>query len=263
MSRRASPAPSRAPWLIGAGALLLAAAFLALGAWQVERRAWKHALIARVEAALVAAPVPAPGPAAWAGIGPADAYRRVTAEGDFLHDRETLVRATTELGSGYWVLTPLRTPGFTVLVNRGFVPPGRREPATRPEPAPSGPVRVTGLLRLTEPGGGFLRDNRPAEGRWYSRDVAAIGAARALPGPVAPRPLAPYFIDADPVPGRALPVGGLTVIRFADNHLIYALTWFGLALLSLGGGWIALRRRGDASGVDRGEAEGEGGGGKA
>jgi len=84
-------------------------------------------------------------------------------------------------------------------------------------------------MRMSEPGGAFLRANDPAAGRWYSRDVAAIAAAQGL-GPVAP-----YFVDADATenPG-GLPVGGLTVIAFPNNHLIYALTWFGMAILLAG-----------------------------
>jgi len=124
------------------------------------------------------------------------------------------------------VLTPLRTTdGNVVLVNRGFVPPERREPATRRD-ADTGAVTVTGLLRMTEPKGAFLRTNDPSANRWYSRDVAAIAAARGL------APVAPFFIDADATlnPG-GYPIGGLTVITFANNHLIYALTWFALAFM--------------------------------
>jgi surfeit locus 1 family protein len=203
--------------------LLAIAAFLALGVWQLERRAWKLDLIARVDARLAAAPVAAPGPDAWPGLARDDAYTRVTATGRFLNDRETPVLAVTDRGSGYWILTPLATPAFTVLVNRGFVPPDRRDPATRPEAQPSGEVTITGLLRPTEPGGGFLRGNDPAHDRWYSRDVAAIAAARGVTA-------APYFIDADAAPNPGgLPVGGLTVVRFRNAHLSYALTWFALA----------------------------------
>jgi surfeit locus 1 family protein len=87
-------------------------------------------------------------------------------------------------------------------------------------------VTVTGLLRASEPGGGFLRANDPADGRWYSRDVAAIAEAEGV-GPVAP-----YFIDAGATPNpRGLPVGGLTVVSFRNTHLAYALTWFALAAL--------------------------------
>ncbi len=207
-------------------ALALAiAGLVALGVWQIERRAWKLDLIARVDARLAAAPVAAPGPAGWPGLThDASEYTRVRVTGHFLNDRETAVLAVTERGSGYWILTPLVTPGFTLLVNRGFVPPERRDPATRRDGQPPGEVTVTGLLRISEPGGGFLRANDPGADRWYSRDVAAIAAARGIAD------AAPYFVDADAAPNPGgLPIGGLTVVRFRNAHLVYALTWFGLA----------------------------------
>ncbi|MBO1079418.1 SURF1 family protein [Roseomonas sp. 573] len=204
-------------------------ALLALGTWQVERRAWKLDLIARVDARIHAPAAPAPGPADWPALTAAgDEYRHVTATGAFLPGQDTLVQATTALGGGFWVLAPFRTDGgFTVLVNRGFVPGERRDPGSR-DPGLA-QRRVTGLLRVTEPGGGFLRSNDPAADRWHSRDVAAIAAKRGL-GEVAP-----YFIDAEAVPGAApLPVGGLTVVSFPNSHLVYALTWYGLALMLAG-----------------------------
>lgn len=233
--------------IIGA-TLALVALFVALGIWQVERRAWKHRLIAAVETRIHAAPVPPPGVARWDAITQAsDGYRRVRASGQYLHTHDTLVRATTALGSGYWVMTPFDTGAFILMVNRGFVPAERRDRAPR---APIGPTTVTGLLRLSEPGGGFLRANDPAAGRWYSRDVAAIAHAQRI-GPVAP-----YFIDAEAGPDpAAYPVGGLTVVRFPDNHLVYALTWFALAGLSGWGGWRVLR--GDGDGAGKGVAPGE------
>lgn len=212
-----------------AGVVLLTS----LGAWQLQRRVWKQELIARVEQRLAAAAIAAPenlnDPRAYE-------YRRVSVQGRFLNDRETLVQAATRLGAGFWVVTPLRTDrGFTVLVNRGFVPLEQR--GARNWSRIEGEVTVTGLLRLDEPGGGFLRDNRPGEDRWYSRDVAAIARARGL-GVVAR-----YFIDADAPAAAApgVPVGGLTVVRFNDNHLQYALTWFALALLLAAGAMRILR----------------------
>ncbi|MBR0644671.1 SURF1 family protein [Plastoroseomonas hellenica] len=218
--------------LLGLAALAGIVGLTALGIWQLERRVWKHDLIAQVEGRIHAAPVAAPGPAAWPVIGGGDAYRHLRLTGHFLHGRETLVQAATERGSGYWVLTPLVAEGgFTVLVNRGFVPPERRDPASRPAGQVAGAITVTGLLRLTEPGGGFLRANDPGAERWYSRDVAAITAARGLAG------AAPYFIDADATPNPGgLPIGGLTVIAFPDSHLVYALTWFALAAMLAG--WL-------------------------
>lgn len=233
--KRTKPAARLA---LGTFLLLAIAVFTALGLWQVQRRAWKLDLIAGVEARLAAAPVAAPGPAGWPQLSAADAYTRVEATGRFLHDREVAVQAVIDLGPGYWVLTPLQTEGFTLLVNRGFVPPDRRDPATRPDGQVAGDRTVTGLLRLSEPGGGFLRSNDPAAGRWYSRDVAAITEAQALTG------AAPYFLDADATPNPGgLPVGGLTVVRFRNSHLVYALTWFTLAAgLSAATLALALRR---------------------
>ncbi len=209
--------------------LPLVCGLLALGIWQVERRAWKLDLIERVDARVHAPAVPAPTRAEWPAIDKtADEYRRVQLTGTFLNDRETLVQAVTDLGGGFWVVTPLRaTDGSITLVNRGFVPGDRRDPASRPEGQLDGEQTVEGLLRMSEPGGRFLRANEPAADRWYSRDVAAIADARGLDGPVAP-----YFVDAgaEAVPG-GYPVGGLTVIRFNNNHLVYALTWFALALM--------------------------------
>ena len=191
---------------------------VALGTWQVQRLTWKRALIAQVEARLATPPVVAPRNA-----GPDDAYLRVTAAGVFERGKDSFVQASTVRGPGWWVLTPLRTgDGRAILVNRGFVP--QRVTVT----PPTGEVRVTGLLRLTEPNGGFLRSNDPAADRWYSRDVAAIAARQGLSD------AAPYFIDADRSV-RGGPVGGLTVVRFANNHLPYAITWFILAIMAAAG----------------------------
>ena len=237
-------APRRRP----AGlALALAAAlafltFIGLGTWQVQRLQWKRALIERVEQRVRAAPVPAPAPERWAHLSAAsDEYRPVRLAGAYLHDRATRVQAVTDLGGGYWLMTPLRTvDGAIVLVNRGFIPAGKAAAAANADPAP-GAAEVTGLLRMSQPGGGFLRNNDAAAGRWYSRDVEAIAAARGLGS------VAPYFIDADAATaqreaaGAPAPVGGLTVIAFHNNHLVYALTWYALALMLAGALWWIRR----------------------
>lgn len=232
-----TPAQVRPLWQTGlalALAVLLMIAFAALGVWQLQRLSWKLDLIAQVEARVHAEPESL---GALLARPPEDrAYRRVRVQGQFNHDAETRVQAVTELGGGYWVLTPLTTPdGQVLLVNRGFVPTERADPQTRPQGQITGPVSVTGLARLTEPEGAFLRSNDSAGNRWYSRDVQAIAAARGL-GPVAP-----VFLDADatPLPG-GLPVGGLTVVAFRNTHLIYALTWFTLAGIAAAG--VVVRR---------------------
>lgn len=218
-------------------AALVFAGFVSLGLWQVRRLAWKEDLIARVEARRQAAPVPAPGPAR--PVTPADdEYRRVVARGRFDAARAARVQAATALGTGHWLLVPLKTDdGFWLWVNRGFVPLGD-VPLVQPE----GEVAVTGLLRLSEPGGSLLQHNDPGAGRWYSRDVEALSGARHLEGPVAR-----YFIDAtagpDAPPG-AWPRPGLTVLQFSNNHRVYALTWFALALMvGVAIGWLLWDER--------------------
>ncbi|MDB5851119.1 MAG: hypothetical protein JWP29_4871 [Rhodoferax sp.] len=228
-----------AAFVIALAGAMLFASFISLGGWQIERRAWKHELVARVDQRVQAAPVAAPGPADWPKVNVADdEYRRVAVSGHFLHDKETLVQAVTKLGSGFWVLTPLQSAdGTTVLVNRGFVPAEAGSRASRQASEPRGDVNLSGLLRITEPYGAFLRSNDAAADRWFSRDVAAIATARGLAN------TAPYFIDAAAVANAPAtePVGGLTVIAFPDNHLVYALTWFALALMVVGGAWRFVR----------------------
>jgi surfeit locus 1 family protein len=223
---------------LGIAAALVFAVLAALGTWQLERRSWKLELIERIDTRVHAPPVAPPGRRDWPMVTAAGyEYQHVRLTGVFLNDSETLVAASTELGSGYWVLTPLRMrDGAVVLVNRGFVPTGRRDPATRKAGKIAGEATVTGLLRITEPGGTLLRSNNPSD-RWYSRDVSAIASARGLSD------VAPYFIDADAATnGPDAPVGGLTVIKFHNNHLVYALTWYGLALMVAGGTAYVIRQ---------------------
>ncbi|MFC4313662.1 SURF1 family protein [Steroidobacter flavus] len=214
------------------------AVLVSLGVWQVHRLAWKRDLIERVEQRVHAEPVAAPGREQWPNVNRANSeYLRVAVNGRYQNDKETLVQAVTERGGGFWVLTPFVTDaGYTVLINRGFVPL-QRDPGTRAQGQIEGETRVTGLLRLTEQGGGYLRANDPTNDRWFSRDVTAIAAKRGLSD------IAPYFIDAEVLEPAVpdAPIGGLTVIAFSNNHLQYALTWFGLALMLIAGLGLVLR----------------------
>ena len=224
------------------GFAILFAGFSALGVWQVQRLFWKLDLIEQVETRVGAAPVAAPAPSVPVTRAD-DQYRHVEVTGTYDYSKETLTKAVTEIGAGYWVLTPLKSDrGFTVLINRGFVMPDQSSAEQRAAGQLDGPQTVRGLLRISEPKGGFMRDNDPANDRWYSRDVAAIFQAKPVQGPVVS-----YFIDAE-ASDVEWPRGGMTVIKFANSHLVYALTWFGLAGMSVLGFWLFRRereRRGD------------------
>jgi surfeit locus 1 family protein len=223
------------PVAVVAALFVLAAMFVALGLWQVQRLAWKEALIARTDAAMHAPPI---GPGDLPRDLATSGYRRVIVTGRFEGQGLTLVTGTSTLGSGYWVMVPLRDEaGHAIYVNRGYVPIGSRAEASR-RALPTVPVTVTGLLRLTEPSGTLLRSNHPAEDRWYSRDIAAIAAKRGIIADTR------WFLDAQSetpqTPGT--PVQDLTIVQFPNNHLGYALTWFALALLCAGGSVVLWRR---------------------
>lgn len=223
--------------------------FVSLGTWQVQRRIWKLDLIERVDQRVHAAPVAPPPVEHWSSIDAArHEYQPVALQGRWLPGKTVLTQAVTELGAGFWVITALqRDDGTQVLVNRGFVPQEQRTQWLEASTPAGGPVTVQGLLRMTEPDGGFLRTNDPAQQRWYSRDVAAISSALGLPR------AAPFFVDAG-LPGAGVPGAtaaasaapswpraGMTVIRFHNSHLVYALTWYGLALMVLAAGWYVAR----------------------
>jgi surfeit locus 1 family protein len=246
---------ARARVLLAFLALLLIVLFAGLGTWQVVRLQWKLDLIARVDQRVHAAPVAPPTTAHWAGItAESDEYRRLQVAGTYLYEYTTPVQALTEQGSGYWLLTPLCTAdGHVILVNRGFIPAGLGE-RTRYEPRKSegypcatvsgGAIQLVGLLRISERGGPFTRSNDPAANRWYARDVAAIAAARGLPATLT----APFFIDAvagqNPPGSPDQPQGGLTVVSFHNSHLVYAVTWYALALMVAGAWWWTTRGAG-------------------
>ena len=212
--------------------------FIALGTWQVERRTWKLALIERAETRSQAAPVALPDRSEWPQVTAAThEYLHVKAAGRFLHKDVTFVQANTSQGVGFWALVPLQqADGTMVIINRGFV---EKKESYHPGHDADAPVELSGLLRISEPGGSRGRKNEPESERWFSRDVEAIARIRQLP----PAQVAPYFIDADynPEAGPGEPIGGLTIISFYNHHLVYVLTWYTLALMVAGATAYLLR----------------------
>jgi surfeit locus 1 family protein len=230
-------AASRSVILAGIFSAIGIAILLGLGFWQLERRVWKEELIARIEARTNAPPAEVASEGEWKNVNAErDEYRRVAARGTFRHDREVQVYTVVSeqkgrmAGPGYWVMTPLElSSGGMVIVNRGFVPLDRRSPGSRTAGQVSGQTTVTGLLRMPEQATPFSPENDPARNAWYRRDAGEIARALKL------ERVAPFTIDADATPNPGgLPEGGRTRISFPNDHLQYAITWFGLALALAG-----------------------------
>jgi surfeit locus 1 family protein len=234
---RGAAALTRALVWPGLFTLIGLAILIALGFWQLHRLAWKEALIAEVSARADAPPVAAPDEADWTGLDPARyEYRRVRVAGTYDFANQALVFRALENprgrygGPGYLVLTPLRlADGAAIIVNRGFIPSEQRSAFSAAPKQEPRIANVTGLMRASEPRNWFTPADDPAQGEWFTRDPAAIAAAFKL------ERVAPFTIDADVGPDRnALPEGGETILAFPNNHLAYALTWFGIALALAG-----------------------------
>lgn len=226
----ATAAPRSLRWPTAATVAALAV-LLWLGNWQLERREWKHELMARIEERAALAAQAMPDARSWPGLDlDLWEYRPVWAEGRFEHDAEAHVFTSLSDprgalgGSGYWVMTPLRlASGAAVIVNRGFVPLALKEPATRRAGQVEGEVEVAGLVREPQAAGPFVPDPDIAGNIWYARDIGAIADAQ-VSGDVAP-----FFIDAEASDRYPVPQGGETRLELSDPHLGYAVTWFGLA----------------------------------
>ena len=200
------------------------AALLGLGTWQVFRLAEKDA-INSFRAERAAAP-----PADMAGT-PADLapfeFRRVRVRGTFDHAHELYVYARSQRGNdGYHILTPLRRDAApAVLVNRGWVPRDRKDPARRAEGQVAGPAEVVGYLRRDPRRGWLMPDNDVPGNHWFWFDLPEMARSAAMPEG------APFYLEADTTPNPGgFPIGGQTQVQLPSNHLQYAVTWFALAL---------------------------------
>ena len=216
-------------FVLFAGAL---AVLVGLGTWQVQRLAWKEALLATIDERIHADPLPLDE---VASRYPEIEYVPVTATGRFDHAAERHVFTTWEGESGYDVFTPLLLgENRAVLVNRGFVPFDRKDPATRADGQVGGEVTVTGLARrgLAEKPSWVVPDNDPAKNVFYWKDVRAMRETSGLDPAI---DVLPFVVDAgDAANPGGLPVGGTTLIDLPNNHLQYAVTWYGLALALCG-----------------------------
>ncbi|AYG65428.1 SURF1 family protein [Rhizobium sp. CCGE532] len=225
-ARRANPL-----WQIGKALLLLVALviLIGLGTWQVERLQWKEGLLADIAARKDAPAVPLSAIEAMAASGGDIEYRVVTAAGHYLNDKERHFLATYDGDPGFHVYTPLQLDdGRYVFVNRGFVPSEAKAPEKRRQGQLAGERTVIGLARAKlagQPSG--MPDNDFAKNIFYWKDLDVMTSSVGLPKDK----VLPFFIDADKTPNpQGLPIGGVTIIDLPNNHLQYAVTWYGLAV---------------------------------
>jgi surfeit locus 1 family protein len=227
-------------------ALVGIAILVGLGIWQLDRKVWKENLIATLNTRLAAAPGDLPPRDAWTGLAAAkDEYRRVAFPAEFVAGEEALVYTAGSAfrpdvqGPGYWVFAPARLAGGSiVLVDRGFVPLDRMQPDSRAQGLPHGSVDIVGVMRWPEQPGMFTPAADAKTGVWYARDIKAMAAAKQWSAP------APFYIEQEaPVPPGGWPKPGKLVVQLPDNHLQYAITWFGLALGLAGVYVVFIARR--------------------
>jgi surfeit locus 1 family protein len=220
-----------APTLVTLAALV---ALIALGTWQLDRKAWKEGLIDSLRQRLDEAPALLPPRETWARLHPFDMeFRRVSVPLEFVADEEALVYTSGSAfrpdvrAPGYWVFTPARpAAGGLVVVNRGFVPEGKQDPKTRNEGRPRGLVTIAGVMRWPEQRGFFTPKDDPNHNLWFVRDPVTIAEGKNW-GKVAP-----FYLEqeAPPAPG-GLPQVGRVEPNLPNNHLQYAITWYGLAVV--------------------------------
>lgn len=207
---------------------ILFAVLCGLGTWQLQRLQWKLALIATVNGHMAAAPLSLDRILA---MKPDEAqYRRVTVTGRFDHAKESYVFTTDASGAAvYHVLTPFTTGGGKVLlVDRGEVPKEKLDPAARAAGNPDGDVHLTGVWRVPDAPGLFTPPPDATHRIWYARDLGTIAATDHV------TLSAPAVLEAGSAPNPGgWPKGGQTVISFRNQHLSYAVTWFGLAIVLL------------------------------
>lgn len=232
-------------------ALAAFAILVGLGAWQLQRKAWKDHLVATLTERFAAPPAPLPDPAQWPALD-RDQFEfvRVRVPAEFLHDREALVysagstlRAGAPTGPGFLVFTPARrSDGSLVLVNRGFVPQALADPASRAAGQTPGAVEIVGVIRWPDPPSIFAPAPDPGRNLWFARDPAAIAAAKGLAA-------APFYIEQEaPTPAGGWPQPAHLQPTLTNNHLQYTITWWGLAaaLLAVYGAWVMRRNRSPA-----------------
>jgi cytochrome oxidase assembly protein ShyY1 len=214
----------------------MVALFVSLGVWQLQRRIEKHALIAALTERLTAEPETLPPPSQWSALNPAhDEFRRVSFTATYLSRLDAMVYSSGSAlredisGPGTWAFLPARlTDGETVAVNAGFVPNTMQDRGQQDRAVArlitNEPVMLTGYIRFPEAAGILTPAEDHGRRLWFSRDHFAMAQALGWDN------VAPFYVDLEqPVPAGGIPNPGPLAVHLKDDHLQYAITWFGLA----------------------------------
>lgn len=252
LPQTAQPARSRGVFGLAVIALIMVSVLASLGVWQLRRKDEKHALITALTERLAAAPVALPAAAQWPSLTPAhDEFRRVKFSATLQNKPDAMVYSSGSAvrddvtGPGTWTFVPARlADGRSVVINAGFVQNtmqdrAQQDRAVRPL-ITGAPVELTGYLRFPESAGALTPHEDSSKRLWFTRDVPSMAQVLAW-GEVAP-----FYIDLEsPQPASGTPKPGPLQVRLKDDHLQYAITWFGLALVVAGAfvAWVIQRRR--------------------
>jgi cytochrome oxidase assembly protein ShyY1 len=232
--------------------LVMVALLTGLGVWQLQRRTEKHALIAALTERLAAAPQSLPPSSQWNALTPAsDEFRRVHFTATYRQLPDAMVYSSGSTvredisGPGTWAFMPAALPGGEIVViNTGFAQNTMQDRAQQDRTVTrlitAEPAMLTGYIRFPEKAGVLTPPENLAKRLWFARDHLAM--ARALGwGEVAP-----FYIDLEePVPASGIPKPGPLEVHLKDDHLQYAITWFGLAgaVMIAFGVWLRGQRR--------------------
>ncbi len=222
----------------GVFTLAMVALFAGLGVWQLQRRVEKHALIAALTERLAGAPEALPSPAQWSALTSAhDEFRRVRFAATYQPLPDAMVYSSGSAvredvsGPGTWAFTMQDRGQQDRAVARLIT----HEPET-----------LTGYIRLPEAAGVLTPPENTAKRLWFTRDHLAM--ARSLGWGEGGRQVAPFYIDLEqPVPASGIPTPGPLEVHLKDDHLQYAITWFGLAGAVVIAFGVWLRGQGRAS----------------
>jgi len=240
----------------GVFTLLMVALFVGLGMWQLQRRIEKHALIAALTERLALAPGSLPSPAQWSTLTPArDEFRRVSFAAVYQSAPDAMVYSSGSAvredisGPGTWAFLPARLPtGEIVVINAGFVQNTMQDREQQDRAVArlitAAPVMLSGYIRFPEAAGVLTPAENLAKRLWFTRDHLAM--ARALGWGADARPVAPFYIDLEqPVPASGIPKPGPLQVHLKDDHMQYAITWFGLAgaVVVAFGVWLRAQKR--------------------